>query len=814
MADGNSGAVLATERLIAPVPPRVIEPDPGNPRRSFPEEVFDVSDLVGSVRAHGIIEPLWVRTVAECRDCGGAGVGPDGDLEGCPICGGLGHRFRLILGERLWLAGKAVGLRALPCEVHDELTEEEIREVQHVENVNRVGLSPLQEAASLGKLLEGRDAGAVADRVGKPVRHVRERLALLELVPAARELLAAGRWSLGFALQVATLVPAGQEEVIGKLHDDEGDGEPIGRRRFALIRSARRRLAGCGFPLGDASLPGGACTACPKRAGAQIALWAEALDNEDACGDPTCFDAKLAEQAERVRKRVEAAGGRVLPVEEARKLYPWGGRLCDEGRRRVVDLDDDCDEVAQPPHDEPTEVHAGEVPRWKPPTWREALGPLLAAQATAASISVAVDPDKRAHEVLDRPAALRAVQLAGLYTLRPAPDTAPRFDETADRGNVIRDHSEPAKAKKPKAPPKSSADIDRDAEDAGRDMALTAIAARVSSKKPDVSLWRLLAGLAMRHVDAVDERLVGALLVRHGLAEEGAKLFGVHDTSRKAMAAQIASADERGLAAFTVELLASADETGDEDDCFAVACRWAGVDLPALVEEERAKLKPAEKPAKKSTTHRDVNPAKSADEPPAGCDAVLVACPFCRVAAGALCKTQTGPRPAPHSERVRLAAMTPKKREKWLGKRAAIGQGVDDARPEPTADDPLVDGGACRVCGCTDDDACVPTCAWADMEQTLCTACAGMAEQVEGFLVGAKKSQKELLDLIFEESMVEPESNDEERLDQTLLDLQKAGRIRYAGKSTRFELAPEAAPGAPPDTLEAKLERHLLTLLR
>lgn len=31
--------------------------------------------------------------------------------------------------------------------------------------------------------------------------------------------------------------------------------------------------------------------------------------------------------------------------------------------------------------------------------------------------------------------------------------------------------------------------------------------------------------------------------------------------------------------------------------------------------------------------------------------------------------------------------------------------------------------GTCRVCGCTDERACPPTCAWVDAERTLCSRC-------------------------------------------------------------------------------------------
>ncbi len=37
--------------------------------------------------------------------------------------------------------------------------------------------------------------------------------------------------------------------------------------------------------------------------------------------------------------------------------------------------------------------------------------------------------------------------------------------------------------------------------------------------------------------------------------------------------------------------------------------------------------------------------------------------------------------------------------------------------------------GTCSKCGCTDDNACEGGCAWADDEQTLCTACADPDEE-------------------------------------------------------------------------------------
>lgn len=48
---------------------------------------------------------------------------------------------------------------------------------------------------------------------------------------------------------------------------------------------------------------------------------------------------------------------------------------------------------------------------------------------------------------------------------------------------------------------------------------------------------------------------------------------------------------------------------------------------------------------------------------------------------------------------------------------------VISAEPLPV---PSLLGGVCRRCGCSEEDACFPSCGWA--EHDLCTACAGASE--------------------------------------------------------------------------------------
>lgn len=49
----------------------------------------------------------------------------------------------------------------------------------------------------------------------------------------------------------------------------------------------------------------------------------------------------------------------------------------------------------------------------------------------------------------------------------------------------------------------------------------------------------------------------------------------------------------------------------------------------------------------------------------------------------------------------------------------------------------------CRVCGCTDDAACLNACSW--VERDLCSTCAVAAEALASWLYNAKDADKTAL---------------------------------------------------------------------
>ena len=142
------------------VPLEAITPNPHQPRGSIATE--NLQELAGSIREHGIIQPLVVTRKAE---------------------GG----YQLIAGERRWRAARLAGLQQVPVIVKD-VAPQQMLELALVENVQRADLNPLEEALAYKQLIEEFELsqGDVAQRVGKSRPAIANTLRLLLASPAVQ----------------------------------------------------------------------------------------------------------------------------------------------------------------------------------------------------------------------------------------------------------------------------------------------------------------------------------------------------------------------------------------------------------------------------------------------------------------------------------------------------------------------------------------------------------------------------------------------------------------------------------------------------
>lgn len=187
-----------------------IEPSPFNPRRIRREDPA-TQDLADSIRAVGVLQPPTVRALAD---------------------GG----YELVAGERRWCAAGVAELETIPCLVR-ELSDREAREICVTENLQRVDLSPLEEADGVATLLEDYegDVRAVAAQLGRSAGWVARRARLSTLTERWCSAIAdpeheAAALSVGHLELIARLAPEAQDDLLRQrstchpgLFDDELD---------------------------------------------------------------------------------------------------------------------------------------------------------------------------------------------------------------------------------------------------------------------------------------------------------------------------------------------------------------------------------------------------------------------------------------------------------------------------------------------------------------------------------------------------------------------------------------------------------------
>jgi ParB family chromosome partitioning protein len=187
-ADAESGEISgsvagASYRELATVS---IAPNPQQPRRQFDEE--SLAELAHSIKEFGLLQPIVVREVEP-------------------------GSYQLVMGERRWRAAQQAGLDTLPAIVRQTEDDALLRDAL-LENIHRVQLNPLEEAAAYEQLLAefGVTHDQLADRLGRSRPVVTNMIRLLRLPVAVQRRVAAGVLSAGHARALLSLDDAGRQE--------------------------------------------------------------------------------------------------------------------------------------------------------------------------------------------------------------------------------------------------------------------------------------------------------------------------------------------------------------------------------------------------------------------------------------------------------------------------------------------------------------------------------------------------------------------------------------------------------------------------
>ena len=161
-----------------------LEPDKIIPNRWQPRRTFDdalLNELAESIKLYGILQPLIVR------------ANDDGTYE-------------LISGERRLRASKLAGLTTVPALVR-EFSDNQVREIAIIENVQRENLNPVEEARAYERLINefGYTKEFLASKIGCSITRLMMLLRLLKLAPQVQEFIINGQLTITQALPLLTI---------------------------------------------------------------------------------------------------------------------------------------------------------------------------------------------------------------------------------------------------------------------------------------------------------------------------------------------------------------------------------------------------------------------------------------------------------------------------------------------------------------------------------------------------------------------------------------------------------------------------------
>lgn len=149
---------------VRQIPVDIIVPNPYQPRTVFDDEKID--ELCQTIRTHGLIQPIIVRQ--------------------------RNNHFEIIAGERRWRATKKLGMDRIPAIVK-EFNDTQTASIALIENLQREGLTAIEEAVAYQKLIElhSLTQESLAQRLGKGQSTIANKLRLLHLPRAVQEALLA-----------------------------------------------------------------------------------------------------------------------------------------------------------------------------------------------------------------------------------------------------------------------------------------------------------------------------------------------------------------------------------------------------------------------------------------------------------------------------------------------------------------------------------------------------------------------------------------------------------------------------------------------
>ncbi|BAD66645.1 MULTISPECIES: nucleoid occlusion protein [Shouchella] len=158
--DKNDDAELTANEEVQQLAIKDIVPNRFQPRTLFDED--RIAELAQTIRTHGVIQPIVVRV----RD----------------------DKYEIIAGERRWRAVTSLQWETIPAIVK-EFNDSQTASIALIENLQREGLTAIEEATAYAKLIEIHNLTqeSLAQRLGKGQSTIANKLRLLHLPQAVQD---------------------------------------------------------------------------------------------------------------------------------------------------------------------------------------------------------------------------------------------------------------------------------------------------------------------------------------------------------------------------------------------------------------------------------------------------------------------------------------------------------------------------------------------------------------------------------------------------------------------------------------------------
>lgn len=305
----NTKAIAAVAAVEAqPMNPRTFQEigltqiriNPLNPRKNFSGPKYD--ELLASVRLRGVIVPVLLRPLSD---------------------NALGPVYEIIAGERRWRASceaakenGGVDGASIPAIVQ-EMSDDDAYDCMTVENLQRVDLTPLEEARAFKLYLDRKGPESLpdlAERIGINPCYIRRRTAVLGLREEILKAWEEGHIAHGHLEQLVRVSdPKEQEEFFEDLLHMDMSVKHLKER----IESRTPKLSAALF-----AKPLCGCLTCPQNTDVQRSLFGEGIATKALCLNPDCFKKHQGEWIQ----------ANWLKFKSSRKLETNGARFRDDGR--------------------------------------------------------------------------------------------------------------------------------------------------------------------------------------------------------------------------------------------------------------------------------------------------------------------------------------------------------------------------------------------------------------------------------------------------------------------------------------------------